>query len=304
MSYDAQTMKFGLSVHRLHRFGFEPHLYQTLVRSAEELGFESIWVGDHLVFPEVMPSTDPSPSGIHESSQPWLDPLITLTYLAAATKRVRLATDVYVLPLRNPFVTAKTVATLDILSQGRVTLGVGVGWCEPEFRAVGEDFHTRGHRCEEIMDILEILWTRDPGEALQFHGRYYSFESVRFEPKPLQKPRPPIHYGGFSSIANRRAAKRCDGFVAAARSFEETSHQFAEIQEYRRRFERDHLPFEFSAKLVPPVTVDAVEKYRELGIDRVIFRPWPHASGQVALDGALREMERFAEVQNLMASST
>ncbi len=296
-------MKVGLSVHRLHRFGLEPRSYSKLVRVAEELGFESIWVGDHLVFPEVMPSTDPSPRGIHESAQPWLDPIITLTYLAAATHRIRLATDVYVLPLRNPFVTAKTVSTLDVLSQGRLILGVGVGWCEPEFAAVGEDFHTRGRRCEEILDILDVLWTGVPGEPVEFHGRFYNFESVRFEPKPVQTPRPPIHYGGFSPVAFRRAAERCDGFVSGSRSFEETAHQFAQIQEYRRRLERDHLPFEFSAKLVPPVTIASVRRYEELGVDRVIFRPWPDAFGQLVLEDALKELERFAEIHKLEAST-
>lgn len=304
-------MKFGLSIHRLHQFGNEPSEYSAVVKRAELLGFESVWVGDHLVFPENLPATYPYAEdgrGPHEPALPWLDPFITLSYLAASTERVKLGMNVYVLPLRNPFVTAKAMATLDLLSKGRAILGIGVGWLDAEFQAVGEDFHTRGSRCDEILEIMKALWTQD---TVAFQGRYYSFGPVKFEPKPVQKPHPPIHYGGISPKALERTAAHCDGFLDPGQSLDGLVASMNELRSLRSRFGRDHLPFEMSVSRVagsgavpayrigPPqgnMTIDDVHRLEEVGVDRIIVKLWPQGSaGSVRAQLALDNMERFAE---------
>jgi probable F420-dependent oxidoreductase len=288
-------MKIGLSIHRLHRFGYDPAAYATIARKAEEVGFDSLWMGDHLVFPATLPPTYPySPDGRgpHEPSLPWLDPLVTLTYLAAATERLRLATDVYILPLRDPFVTAKAVATLDILSRGRVTLGVGVGWLEPEYVAVGRDFHNRGRRCDELVEALKALWTQ---ETIRFRGRYYDFGPVKFEPKPVQKPHPPIHYGGISPAALRRAAEECDGWIGVPQPWEDLAASLDQIRALRRRSGRDHLPFEVTAGPPGPPTLENLRRCEALGIHRVTVGPWMNPAARVTVQRACEEMERFAE---------
>jgi probable F420-dependent oxidoreductase len=287
-------MKIGLSLHRLHRFGFDPSAYVAIARRAEQLGFESLWVGDHLAFPETLPLTYPytlDGRGPQEAGMPWLDPWITLTYLAAATERLRLGTDIYILPLRSPFVTAKAVSTLDILSKGRVTLGVGVGWCEPEFEAVGQDFHNRGRRCDELIDAIRALWTQD---VVTFRGAHYAFDAVKFEPKPVQKPTPPIHYGGNSPVALRRIAERCDGWICAPESFETVQGCMTTLGELRKKAGRAHLPFEVTKSFVWPVSPDEIRRHQDIGVERFIMSPWRGPSGAIPLDQALDEMDQMA----------
>ncbi len=288
-------MKVGLSIHRLHLFGWDPKAYSAVAKKAEELGFDSLWVGDDLVFPEVLPPTYPyaeNGRGPHEPSLPWLDPMITLAYLAAATERVWLATNVYILPLRSPFVTAKAIATLDIMSRGRALLGIGVGWLEPEFDAVGEEFHNRGRRCDEIVDAMKALWTQ---ETIDFHGEHYNFGPVKFEPKPIQKPHPPIHYGGISPAAIRRAAERCNGWVGVRQTWDDLARSLRQIKELRHRAGREHLPFEVTASPDGPMTVDNLRRLEEMGVHRVTLGPWMEPKGLIPVQHAIDGMERFAE---------
>lgn len=287
-------MKVGLSIHRLQHFGFDPEAYTAIARAAEQAGFDSLWMGDHLAFPEALPPHPYAASGIghQRPDTPWLDPWVTLTYLAAATTRIKLATDVYVLPLRSPFVTAKAVATLDLLSRGRVIFGVGVGWCEPEFAAVGEAFHNRGRRCDELIEAIRILWTE---ETAEFHGDYYDFEPVKFEPKPLQSPHPPIHYGGISPAALKRAAERCDGWIEAPQSFDDLKACVERIRELRKAAGRDHLPFEITKGLAWPFDHGDLARYAEIGVTRITTSPWNETDGsgrQTSLAAALEAIGR------------
>jgi probable F420-dependent oxidoreductase len=288
-------MKVGLGIHRLHHFGFDASAYAEIARTAERAGFESLWMGDHLTFPTILPPHPYAKSGVghQQTDTPWFDPWITLTYLAAVTKRIKLGTDVYVLPLRDPFVTAKAVGTLDLLSKGRVILGVGVGWCKPEFAAVDQEFHNRGRRCDELIDAIKVLWTDDVAE---YHGEHYNFGPVKFEPKPVQRPHPPIHYGGISPAALKRAAERCDGWIEAPQSLDELKACLNTIWELRRRAGRDHLPFEVTKGLVWPFSRDDLLRYQDLGIDRITTSPWSTAvTGQIALPDALDAIERVGE---------
>ncbi len=185
-----------------------------LARHAEALGFDSVWVADHLVVPIETASVypfdardTPTPARL-DGLVEFYEPLVTLAYLAAATTRVRLGVSVYVLPYRNPVVTAKLVATLDALSGGRVIFGVGVGWLREEFAAVGADARQRGRVTDEYLEVCRRLWRDD---VAAFAGDHYRLPAVRTGPKPAQRPWPPIWIGGNSAAARRRAVALGDG---------------------------------------------------------------------------------------------
>lgn len=191
-------MKFGIAV---PNFGIYARREEILEISAlaEELRYDSLWVSDHIVIPK-------SHEGFGDT---FLDPLVTLTYIAADTDKIGLGTSVIILPYRNPLVLAKMVSTLDTLSSGRVILGVGAGWLEDEFQALGAPFRERGKVTDEYIEILKELWTSDDPE---YDGEYLEFSNIKFLPKPVSKPHPPIWVGGASARAMERAAGYGDGW--------------------------------------------------------------------------------------------
>lgn len=179
---------------------------------AEAGGFDSVWVNDHVVVPTTSQSAeagDRQAQYLDRRRQKILEPLILLSFLAAATNEIRLGTSVYALALRNAVVAAKQISTLDHLSRGRVTLGVGVGWMEGEFDAIGIPFKERGIRTNEALEVLKTLWT---AERPEFHGRNYNFSDIEFHPRPLQQPHPPLWIGGRTLIGARRAARFGDAW--------------------------------------------------------------------------------------------
>ena len=185
-----------------------------MAQHAEDVGFDSVWVSDHLVIPhQIGPNYPYTPNGATPFSPTgtYLDSIGALIYLAACTQRVRLATNCLILPYRNPVVTAKQLATLDVLSGGRLILGLGVGWMEEEFQYLGLDtYEERGAVTDEYIQLYQELWTNEDPE---FQGKHYQVSGAGFYPKPLQKPYPPFWVGGHSGPAMRRAAKYCDGWV-------------------------------------------------------------------------------------------
>jgi probable F420-dependent oxidoreductase len=201
-------MKFGTNI-----MGLSLRHFPAVAKAYEECGFESVWVPEHLVFPAEAPSTYPfSINGEppFTPDTPTYDAWVLLTYIAAATERIRLGTSVYILPLRHPIQTARSVVTLDRVSNGRVTLGVGVGWLDVEFEYVGLSFDDRGRRADAAIDALRALWTED---VIEIHDEHFDFGPVKFQPKPLQKPSIPIEVGGVSMPALRRAGSRGDGWI-------------------------------------------------------------------------------------------
>lgn len=182
-----------------------------LAREGERLGLHSAMIADHIVFPTESESTYPyTVDGKHPSMGDALEAFSILGVVAGATERLRLVTSVLVLPYRNPVLTAKMVASLDVLSGGRVTLGVGVGWLKEEFDALASpDFTRRGAVSDEWIGIFKQLWTHSPAT---FEGRFYRYRDIRCEPFPVQKPHPPIWVGGHSPAALRRAARHGDGW--------------------------------------------------------------------------------------------
>ena len=191
-----------------------PENLRTLAQRAESLGFDSVWVSDHIILPRKVNSFYPyAADGVatFRPDEDYYDPLATLNFLAGCTQKIRLGTHVLILPYRNPVLTAKMLSTLDVLSGGRVILGAGVGWMEEEFQALGLDTYAqRGAVTDEYIQLFKELWTKDNPE---FHGEHYQLSESGFQPKPVQKPHPPIWIGGHTNPAIRRAAKYGDGWM-------------------------------------------------------------------------------------------
>ncbi len=205
-------MKFGISLQSRGPASSPENLALVAVR-AEELGFDYAFLGDHIVIPDSFVSEYPysaTGSFTGAASGEWLEQLTVLTFVAAKTSRIRLAPGVLILPHRNPVVTAKVLATIDVLSKGRLIVGVGVGWLREEFEALGlPPFEERGAVGNEYIRAFKELWTQ---ENPSFQGKYCNFSKIRFEPKPVQKPHPPIWVGGESPPALRRAASLGDAW--------------------------------------------------------------------------------------------
>jgi probable F420-dependent oxidoreductase len=188
-----------------------PDALETIVQRGEALGFHSVMIADHVVFPTAIASKYPyTVSGAFPGGGDALEQLTLMAFVAGRTRTLRLVTSVMILPYRNPVVTAKMLATIDVLSRGRVTVGVGVGWLREEFEALDSpDFERRGAAGDEYLRIFKTLWTQDPAS---FTGEFYRFGPLRCLPRPVQQPHPPIWIGGHSAPALRRAARLGDGW--------------------------------------------------------------------------------------------
>jgi probable F420-dependent oxidoreductase len=253
--------------------GGAPEVVERYVQTAEELGFASLWVPEHVAFFESYDATYPySETGRPPMSTdtPMLEPLTLLSFIAAKTRRVRLATGVFLLPQRNPVYTAKEVTTVDILSGGRLDLGIGVGWLREEFEAVGVPFERRGARCDEYLEIVKRLWT---APAAEFEGEFYRLPRCVQEPRPTQKPHPPILVGGVSEPAMRRAARSGDGWVAINLSPQEAAEQVGRMQSMRREAGREGRFRTFMMATAYPVEPSQLEAYRDAGIDQIVLAP-------------------------------
>ena len=192
-----------------------PSALRDVAQAAEALGYHSVWVGDHLVLPRAQRERYPfNPAGQFPVpvDRPWLDPFTLLAFLAGQTARVGLGISVCILPYRHPIENAKMAADIDYLSGGRFLLGAGAGWWAEEFEALGVPFHERGARTDEQLEAILALWTQP---SPRFAGRFYRFEPVALEPKPLRQPRPPIWVGGNALAAARRAGRYADAWHPA-----------------------------------------------------------------------------------------
>jgi probable F420-dependent oxidoreductase len=258
-----------------------PQNLTRLARRAEALGFDSIWVADHLVMPRDTASVYPfdrrtaAPPARLDGLVEFYEPLTTLAYLAAATNRLRLGISVYVVPYRNPVVTAKLIGTLDALSGGRVIFGAGVGWLREEFYAVGADPRLRGRVTDEYLEVCRRLW-RD--EVASFAGAHYQLPPVRSGPKPVQRPWPPIWIGGNSPAARARAVALGDGLHLIDLDGEEIMPIAAQIADRLRAAGRQRQDFVLSlrATVVPEAALrDRLRQRRdawaEAGIDYLVI---------------------------------
>ena len=275
-------MKFGIPLGRLN-----PAYFVSVVEEAERLGFESIWLPEHLVLPVEMGGS-PFAGQEHPPvppSTPVFDAFAYLSFLAGRTEHVKLATHVYLLGLRHPFVSARAIATLDIVSGGRSIVGVGAGWLATEWDAVGLDFASRGRRVDEAIDVCRRLWTE---EVVEHHGEFFAFEPVMFEPKPVQSP-PPVIVGGESGPALRRAARRGDGWVGMDSTVESAGAFVARLQQLREDAGRADLPFEVTVG-GSVRSLDDVRRWEDAGVDRLIVAPWRRS--REAVEG----LRRFSDL--------
>jgi probable F420-dependent oxidoreductase len=281
---------------------------------AEALGYDTVWFSDHIVIPTEVKSFypyDPSGKMPFNPSEPYWEPLTVIGYVAGRTSRLRMGTSVLILPYRNPIVTAKMLATLDVLSNGRVTLGAGVGWMEEEFKAIGLDTYARrGAYSDECIRIFRELWTKDNPS---FQGEFHQFSNIRCEPRPVQPGGLPIWIGGHTPQAIRRVARLGDGWQPLVQRPPadlppaEMQEKIAQLRAFAQQAGRDprritlamgsSIQFTDGAATgprslftgTPAQIVDTLRRYQELGIQN--FRcDFPSLS----IDGLLQAMERFA----------
>jgi probable F420-dependent oxidoreductase len=240
--------------------------------AAESAGFESLWAGEHVILPD--PQVPPSPMAPQD---PALDPLIALTYAASVTTTVKLATGIIILPQRNPVVLAKQIASLDVVSGGRFVFGVGVGYLEPEFRAIGADFEHRGRRTDEYLDVLHHLWYDQNPEH---HGEFFDFAGVDAHPRPAQRPIP-IVIGGHTRAAYRRAVARGHGWYGFAMTPETAAQSLAGLRTAASEVDRPAHLGELEITISPrgKLTPETAAQFEELEVHRLVVLPRPVPEG-------------------------
>jgi probable F420-dependent oxidoreductase len=285
-------MKFGCML-----AGVSPRHYGEVAQIIEAAGFESIWLPEHLIFPDDMPPQYPySDNGLPPvtASTPLYDPWVALGFVACATTRLRLATNVFIAPLRHPVAIARSLATLDRLSGGRVTLGAGVGWLSTEFDIVGVPFQERGARMDEIVPLLRRLWSEP---VIEHHGKFYDIGRVRFEPKPLQTKTGglPIELGGASPPALRRAGRIGDGWIEiGAKNFDDLAAQLEVVNQARLEAGRENLPFEVTTGAWACKDAQTRASAAALGVTRVLAGPPMKFGAALMPDDVRTWAERFA----------
>ena len=263
-------MKFGITFANAGPWAL-PEFAAVLAEVAEGLGFESLWTVEHVVVPEGYGSEYPySRSGRMPGPEeaPIPDPLVWLSWVAARSSTIRLATGILILPQRNPVILAKEVATLDVLSGGRAILGVGVGWLKEEFDIIGVPFDERAARTDEAISALRALWTQDsPG----YHGRFFDFEGAKSYPHPVQPGGVPIVVGGHSPAAARRAGRLGDGFFPARGDPDELRALVGEMRTAASAAGRD--PDEIELTFGGAKDLDRARALASLGASRLTIAP-------------------------------
>jgi probable F420-dependent oxidoreductase len=258
----ADRLKLGL--YGLHRgSSTDPDTLVRRARRAEEVGFESLWVGDHPALPTG--PDDPPP-------EPRLEAVVALTSMAAVTTRVRLCFGVIVLPQRQPVLLARQLTSLDVLSKGRVTVGIGVGYVETELRALGASLADRGARTDEYLEAMRALWDEP---VPSFEGRFVGFEGVIQRPRPVQRPHPPIVIGGETAAALRRAVRSGNGWYGWDLDLDRTAELLAALRAEAGKHERpDHLG-DLEITITTPETpdLDTARRYADLGVHRLALVP-------------------------------
>ena len=279
-------MRFGLFSINAYASA-DPRTMARLARAAEAAGFESLWAGEHVVLPD--PQAPPSPMAPTDAI---LDPVVALTYAAALTTKIRLGTGIIILPQRNPLVLAKELASLDVLSGGRLIVGIGVGYLEPEFRALGAPFAERGAVSDEYLAAMRAIW----GEAKPaYRGRFVSFSDVQAHPRPVQRPHPPVVIGGRSAPAFRRAVLHGNGWYGFGLGVDATKRAVDGLREATARHARPPALGELEISITPGrgLAVDPAtrDQYAALGVHRLVLMP----PASLDADGLERYVETTAK---------
>jgi probable F420-dependent oxidoreductase len=267
-------MKFGL-------FGINmgacsnPESATRVAQAAEAAGFESVWTGEHVVLPD--PQVAPSPL---PPTYPLLDPAVALAFVAAQTKTVKLGTGIIILPQRNPLVLAKELASVDVVSNGRLIFGLGIGYLKPEFDALGIPFDHKGPRSIEYLQAMQAVWTQ---EQPAYQGRFVSFSGIQALPRPVQKPYPWVVIGGHTNEAFRRAVQYANGWYGFALDLDATAKCLAGLKEAAKAVSRPASLGELEISITPGPGLDLemAKRYADLGVHRLI--PFRRAKGEQEL---------------------
>jgi probable F420-dependent oxidoreductase len=259
-----------LALYGLHRgSSVDPARLAARAARAEAVGFEGLWVGDHIALPVSAP--DPA-------DEPRLEALVALSFLAAATTTIGLGVGVLIAPQRQPVLAAKQLASIDVLSGGRLTVGIGVGYVEPELEALGASLRNRGAMTDEHVAAMRALWAQ---QDEPFTGQWASFAGVLQSPPPAQRPGPPIVVGGHAPAALRRAAAIGDGWFGWALDVGETTDALAHLARACEAVGRD--PADLEITITPPrrCTLADVEQYAAVGVDRLVLQPESFAGDEI-----------------------
>ncbi len=248
-----------------------PGMIKDFGKRAEDIGLDSIWMGEHVAlfdkntfgYPSSKDGRIPVPAG-----GGMLDVTATFGFLAAVTTKIRFGTGVALVPQRNPIYTAKEMCTLDWLTEGRIDFGIGVGWNKEEVEACGYAWEDRGARCDEFMSVMRRLWTED---VVDFDGKWVKFETLRMDPKPIQKPHIPIIVGGYVPAALRRAVSYGAGWYGFNRDIAATKDMLSKLDAAFAKAGRTRGP-DFQIIITPPIgmPIDAMQEYAALGVHRLV----------------------------------
>ena len=289
-----------------------PEAIVRVAQRAEELGYDSVWVTERLLYP-IKPQTPymATPDGsLPEAYKTVLDPLESLTFVAGQTSRVALGTSILDLPYYNPVMLARRLTTLDVLSGGRLRLGLGLGWSKDEFDAVGASMKQRGRRADEFISVLKAIWTTDP---VEFQGEFYQVPKSVILPKPVQKPHPPIYLAAFSPGGLKRTATMANGWLPAGLPPDAMKQMIAGLSDMAQQAGRDPNELEVVVRANILVTDEAlgedrwiftgsseqiksdIAATREVGVAEIHFDPSVSPDG-VSVDGFLSRMEQMREL--------
>lgn len=264
-----------------------------LAQAADEAGYEAISFSDHVVYPEVLDTPYPyTEDGVrrYDEMTEFPDPWVVIGALSAVTKRLRFNTNVFVLPMRNPFMAAKQVATAAAISNNRVTLTIGVGWSKVEFELAGQVFERRGARADEMLDVMRKLWS---GEFVTHDGEFYQFESLKMTP-PTPTAEIPVHVGGISDFALRRAARN-DGWLSDLQTTAEIIECVDKVREYRKALGRSET-FDVMASASDAAGIDGYQRLGDGGVTAILTMPWAFYHGITDdLEKKVDGIKRFAD---------
>ncbi len=281
-------MKFVISA------AFQPpeHLLP-IARAADEAGYEAIASSDHAVYPETLDTPYPyTEDGVrrYDETSHFPDPWVLAGALSSVTERIRFTTNVFVLPMRNPFIAAKQVATAAVLSNNRVTLTIGVGWSNLEFELVGQPFKRRGARADEMIEVMKKVWS---GDWIEHEGEFYRFDRLKLTP-PIPTQPIPIWVGGISDFALRRAARN-DGWLSDLQTSAEIIECIDKVRAYRKELGKSET-FDVMASASDAADVDGYRRLGDGGVNHILTMPWVFYHGLTEkLEEKIDGTKRFAD---------
>jgi probable F420-dependent oxidoreductase len=268
-----------------------------MARAAEANGFDTIAVPDSVFYPRAVTADYPySPDGgrFWAPETPFVDPFIAMAAMVAVTERIRFTTNVVKLAIRDPLLVAKQLTSLAVLSNDRVSLGVGLSWIPEEFKYTHTDMRTRGKRADEMIEILKLVCAGNGPQWVEYHGTFYDFDELMISPAPTERVK--IHVGGLSEPAFRRAARLADGWISVQNSEADILHAIERLTALRNELGRADEPFEINSLCIDVWDVDGYRRLADAGVTELQAVPWYFYGGDPeALETRVDSLKRFAD---------